>query len=207
MAKKIKPGYNPLVKDSRISSISFIRRSDLTSFSLSEIREMYGDLVDEFGIFKYDYLKKLYEKRIEKESIYHLGQLSFKKEAAGKLRVFAMVDVVTQSLFRPLHDLLFSILRGFPNDGTFDQSAAFARAVEKSKVTGHCFGYDLTAATDRLPIILQVSILKSIIGEKLASLWSVILVNRDYFIPSNPYDIPVGNLRYSVGQPMGALSS
>jgi len=207
MAKKVKAGYNPLVKNYRTLSVSFTRKCDLAIFSLEEIREMYGDLVDRYGTFKYDYLTSLYSKHIEKESIYHLGQLSFKKEAAGKLRVFAMVDVVTQSLLRPLHDLLFSILRTIPNDGTFDQSAAFSRAVEKSRVTGHCFGYDLTAATDRLPISIQVSILKSIIGDKLASLWSVILVGRDYIIPPNPHDIPVGSLKYSVGQPMGALSS
>lgn len=34
----------------------------------------------------------------------HLGRLSFKEEAAGKLRVFAMVDVFTQSMLKPLHD-------------------------------------------------------------------------------------------------------
>jgi len=33
----------------------------------------------------------------------YLGRLAFKEEAAGKLRVFAMVDVITQSLLEPLH--------------------------------------------------------------------------------------------------------
>jgi hypothetical protein len=100
----------------------------------------------------------------------HLGQLSFKKEAAGKLRIFAMVDSVTQSLMKPLHEFLFSILKKVPNDGTFDQGASFQRAIEKSSASGHCFGYDLSSATDRLPIDLQVGILEGLIGAELSSL-------------------------------------
>jgi len=33
-----------------------------------------------------------------------IGQLSIKEEAAGKVRVFAMVDSLTQSVLKPLHD-------------------------------------------------------------------------------------------------------
>jgi len=99
-----------------------------------------------------------------------IGQFAFKEEAAGKLRVFAMVDVVTQSIMKPLHDSLFSYLKSLPNDGTFDQGASFKRAVQKSKVSGHCFGYDLSAATDRLPVSLQQAILEPLIGKRLSEL-------------------------------------
>jgi len=81
-----------------------------------------------------------------------------------------MVDIVTQSLMKPIHDFLFSVLRKLPNDATFDQNASFLRAVEKSKSSGHCFGYDLSAATDRLPIDIQVAILIPVLGEELARL-------------------------------------
>jgi len=54
----------------------------------------------------------------------HIGQLSTKKEPAGKIRVFAMVDVWTQSILKPLHEALFSFLKSLPNDGTFDQTAS-----------------------------------------------------------------------------------
>lgn len=140
-------------------------------------------------------------------SLAPLGRLSFKREAAGKLRIFAMVDIWTQSIFKPLHDALFSLLKTIPNDATFDQNAAFQRAILKSKNSGHCFGYDLSSATDRLPLVLQVSILKGLIGPHLASLWGLILTNRDYFIPANKYGIEQFSIRYEVGQPMGALSS
>nr|UPW42217.1 MAG: putative RNA dependent RNA polymerase [Inner Mongolia grassland mitovirus 7] len=139
---------------------------------------------------------------------FNIGQFAFKEEAAGKLRVFAMVDLWTQSLMKPLHDSLFSVLRKLPNDGTFDQNASFDRAVVKSHLSGCCFGYDLSAATDRLPLVLQVSILKPLIGDRLADLWGHILVDRPYAFHESAKHMELsGSLKYQVGQPMGALSS
>lgn len=71
---------------------------------------------------------------------------------------------------KPLHDLLFQVLKSIPNDATFDQDQAFKRAISKSSVSGHCYGFDLSAATDRLPLILQIKILSGIIGDHLGSL-------------------------------------
>jgi hypothetical protein len=51
-----------------------------------------------------------------------LAKLGFKEEAAGKVRVFAMVDPFTQWVMKPIHDLIFTILRGIPMDGTFNQT-------------------------------------------------------------------------------------
>lgn len=139
-----------------------------------------------------------------------VGQLSRKVEAAGKVRVFAMVDVWTQSLLKPLHLMLTDFLKSLPNDGTKDQISSWKRAASKSLV-GHSFGYDLSAATDRLPISIQVSILTSIMGERAAKLWSKLLIERDYILTETSKDIAKGSfhniLRYAVGQPMGALSS
>jgi hypothetical protein len=53
--------------------------------------------------------------------------LGFKQEAAGKVRVFAMVDAWTQFLLGPLHSSLFKLLKTFPTDGTFDQLAPIRR--------------------------------------------------------------------------------
>lgn len=88
--------------------------------------------------------------------------MQFKKEPAGKVRVFAMVDFWTQSVLRPLHQLLFALLRKLPNDGTFNQDASFKRCIAKATVTGFAAGYDLSAATDRLPLFLQVKIIHAL---------------------------------------------
>jgi hypothetical protein len=137
----------------------------------------------------------------------HLGSLSFKEEAAGKLRVFAMVDVITQSLFAPLHKVLFDLFKKIPNDFTHNQNKGFLYAQSLSLKYNCSYGFDLSAATDRLPVISQSTILNSLFGNNIGYLWSTILVSRDYFIPENDYSIPSQLLRYSVGQPMGALSS
>jgi hypothetical protein len=62
---------------------------------------------------------------------------------------------------------LFSFLKALPNDATFNQSASVLRCFEKVKC-GKSFGYDLSAATDRLPISIQVKVLSSFYGEEVA---------------------------------------
>jgi len=138
-----------------------------------------------------------------------LGALSLKREPAGKIRVFAMVDVWTQSALRPLHDRIFQFLAKLPNDGTFDQDESFRRAQAKAVKAGCSYGYDLSAATDRLPLSLQKVVLNSIFGEGVGDTWASLLVDRDYIInprTQDEFNTP-SCLRYAVGQPMGALSS
>jgi hypothetical protein len=116
-----------------------------------------------------------------------------------------MVDVWTQSALKPLHEMLFSFLRTLPNDGTFDQNKSVERCFVKVAVTGKSFGYDLSAATDRLPIILQTRIIDKIIPG-FGGLWAKLLVSRQYHIHEKDFDVE-DYLHYAVGQPMGAYSS
>jgi len=106
---------------------------------------------------------------------------------------------------------VFSLLRKLPNDGTFDQEAAFERAIQKCNQFGCAFGYDLSAATDRLPLLLQKAIMADWFGQEEADLWMKILIDRDYIVKKDSVpsgvDIKSGSYRYAVGQPMGAYSS
>jgi hypothetical protein len=77
-----------------------------------------------------------------------------------------MVDIWTQSIMSGIHENLFTILRSIPNDATFDQEAAVKRCFTKVSLAGRSFGYDLSAATDRLPIALQINILSFFIGKE-----------------------------------------
>lgn len=101
-----------------------------------------------------------------------LGKLSIKEEAAGKARVFAMADSITQSVMAPLNDWVFAKLKNLPMDGTFDQAKPLSRLVSLYKegllpdVT--FYSYDLSAATDRLPISLQSDILSILFGKDFA---------------------------------------
>ncbi|CEZ26298.1 RNA dependent RNA polymerase [Botrytis cinerea mitovirus 3] len=137
------------------------------------------------------------------------GQFSLKEEAAGKLRIFAIVDSITQSLLSPLHDFMFDLLKKIPNDGTFDQDLSVKRSQVKSLSSGKAFSFDLSAATDRLPVDLTVKILSKIFSDEFGTSWKQLMVNRDFFFSltnQKDYGAPE-SLRYSVGQPMGALSS
>jgi hypothetical protein len=98
--------------------------------------------------------------------LFKLGKLCQKFEAAGKVRIFAVTDVWTQSVLHPLHEALFALLRKIPQDGTFDQLKPLQVLIDK----GHkdFWSYDLSAATDRLPIAFQTQILSYFIGKTVA---------------------------------------
>lgn len=82
-----------------------------------------------YSIDRLDFSKRFHWKSKSLE-VQPIGSLSFKEEAAGKLRVFAMVDSITQMALQPLHDFLFTILKSIPNDGTFNQTSCIARAIK-----------------------------------------------------------------------------
>lgn len=92
-------------------------------------------------------------------------------------------------------------------DGTFDQLRPIKRLLKMSNGKG-LYSLDLSAATDRLPVVLQARLLDHIFkdiplyGQK----WMALLTNRDYMLNSKEYDIHQ-IFKYGVGQPMGALSS
>lgn len=60
-----------------------------------------------------------------------IGRLGLKQEAAGKVRVFAMVDCWTQWLLKPLHLGIFDLLDRLPTDGTHDQLRPIKRLIER----------------------------------------------------------------------------
>lgn len=130
----------------------------------------------------------------------YLGRLGTKIEPAGKVRVFAMVDCFTQWALRPLHRQIFSILRKIPMDGTFNQMKPLSRVPFGST---SIYSFDLSAATDRLPVSLQEKLLAEVYTAEFACVWRQLLVNRTYFLPKSE----ISEVKYAVGQPMGALSS
>lgn len=140
-----------------------------------------------------------------------IGKVGLKREAAGKVRVFAMVECWTQWLLHPIHTMLFTLLGKLPTDGTHDQMAPVNRLIESGLNRFWC--YDLSAATDRLPVVIQSWILDFLFGKSIGRAWANLLVGRSYDLPAK---LPKGVLHegtlpqsvsYAVGQPMGALSS
>lgn len=134
----------------------------------------------------------------------YIGKLSLKQEAAGKMRVFAMVDPWTQWALYPIHKLIFDILSKHSSiDGTFDQLTP-VREKLKEFAGKPVYSMDLSSATDRLPLSLQKLILQGLLSfsKEEIEAWAHLLVGRSYWEPSTKMAY-----KYSVGQPMGAYSS
>lgn len=140
-----------------------------------------------------------------------LSQFAVKHEAAGKIRLFALLDSITQSVLAPLHQAMFAILKSIPNDGTFNQEASIKRSQGKAINANCAFSFDLTAATDRLPVVMTAFLIEGIWKlPGIASLWRSIMTNRDFGFNgkiAEKLKISPGPYRYAVGQPMGGLSS
>jgi len=92
----------------------------------------------------------------------HLGRLTIIKEMRGKARVVGITDYWTQCLFKPLHDAIYTTLGNLPEDGTKAQLAPIKLMLNPpdGKIPSFLSSVDLSAATDRLPVFQQESILE-----------------------------------------------
>lgn len=117
------------------------------------------------------------------------GKLGYKVEPAGKIRVFAMVDSFTQWIMNPLHKELFARLRLLRQDATHDQNSTvkdFTDLLRQGNIK-RVYSFDLTAATDRLPVQAQAVILDVLSGREIGAIWASALVERWYQLPLNPW--------------------
>jgi hypothetical protein len=131
------------------------------------------------------------------------GKLSVVYDQAGKARVVASTNWWTQSALHGLHRSIFAFLQTLTQDGTHNQEAAFDQFINNINAKDKMSGFDLSAATDRLPIELQAQILDAC--GLSGSTWMESL-NVTYSTPfSNVEDKQ--EVKYAVGQPMGAYSS
>lgn len=105
----------------------------------------------------------------KESNVGNVGQLAIKEEAAGKVRVFALVDIWTQSVLYPIHQSIAAFLKSLPNDATFNQGEAVKRCFSKIEKSGRAWCFDLSAATDRLPVSIQIKILSCFLGDQIAT--------------------------------------
>nr|UTQ48821.1 RNA-dependent RNA polymerase [Monilinia fructicola mitovirus 4] len=128
----------------------------------------------------------------------YTGKLSIVKDPELKRRVIAMVDYHSQFALKPVHEMILSKLRTIKCDRTFTQDPVHNWYQNDHKF----FSLDLSAATDRFPLLLQKKLLSYMYENKdFCDAWADLLVSR-------PYVDSEGELHYySVGQPMGAYSS
>jgi len=154
------------------------------------------------SILKIKYFRDDIPERVPHNAI---SRLSIKIEP-GKIRLFAIVDILTQWTLRPLHNGLFKVLKRWDaTDATFDQDRGFNIFLSKLSKGTTIYSYDLSAATDRLPITLQKMILNHF-KPGFGDAWANLLTDRVFLIKYKPKKLD-GFVRYLTGQPMGAYSS
>jgi hypothetical protein len=71
-----------------------------------------------------------------------------------------------QVSLKPLHDSIIGLISKLPTDGTVDQMQPVFNLPKGIKYSS----YDLTAATDRLPVEAQAQILAKLLGDDMANL-------------------------------------
>jgi hypothetical protein len=199
------PNYGTSCLGASLDAKAFSENPNLLN-SYIKLGNLLGSKLPELLLKEISIVKSTKSKIVESKELI-LGKLSIKEEAAGKVRVFAIVDVWTQSLLVSIHEFIFSFLKDIAQDGTFNQARPIDELMERVKdmKDKRSYSFDLSAATDRLPVQLQTDILSKILGSEISNAWRSLLVDREYHLNSKIY----GNhkLTYSVGQPMGALSS
>lgn len=134
------------------------------------------------------------------------SRLAFLSDKGGKTRCVALGDIYSQTLLAPVHQRLFKYLRLVPMDGTFDQDRQRDR-IQRVTATERCiYSLDMTAATDRLPALYEVAvlILTGVLTPDQGLAWFLVVTNRSFTLRKGDKR---GSVRYSVGQPMGLLSS
>lgn len=149
------------------------------------------------SLFPLYILNQLRELFLEEGAVLHLGRLTIIKEMRGKARVVGITDYWTQCLFKPLHDAIYAKLGNLPEDGTNNQLGPIKLILNQKEIPSNVTSVDLSAATDRLPVIQQARILE-LLGLP-GNLWMDIL--------ARPYNYMDDDYVYEVGQPMGAYSS
>jgi hypothetical protein len=129
------------------------------------------------------------------------SRLAIKREGGGKDRVFAIADYFTQCSLDPLHHKLARILSKIRNDCTFNQGKGVEDIKEWTKSSTNLWSLDLSSATDRFPRELQRRLLQKLTdNNEFGNRWADLMANREFHYRGKTY-------KWSVGQPLGALSS
>lgn len=173
-------------------------KEKLNEFSNFFHEESLEDLIN-FNRDAYDYIERDLIPSNDLEMIKKCpGRIAFIPANGGKTRCVAIGNYWIQNTLKPLHSILFEGLRHIAMDGTYDQHSQ-SSMVAKATTEGPVWSYDLTAATDRLPLNIQIVLMEFFFAE-LGHLWGEILKEISFCYKGKC-------IKYKVGQPMGLYSS
>lgn len=132
------------------------------------------------------------------------GRLGSSVEGRAKRRIFAIGNYVCQRLLKPVHEFLMAVLKKLPSDGTFNQTGPLKHIVNKEMY----YSYDLSAATDRMPLRCLFFVMEYLFGRSFASaVVNSTLACHRFEVPFVKGKDGVSGVSFVTGQPLGFLSS
>jgi len=108
-----------------------------------------------------------------------MRKLSVIHDKEGKTRIIAIADYWTQSALKPLHDRIFSILKGIRTDMTRNQLGSKSVLPD----SGPYHSLDLSSATDRFPVVIQEAVLAAMINPEYAKAWTQLTTGHEFYVP------------------------
>lgn len=198
----------------------------LDALAISRNKELFKAIIllgDKFGIKNIDTTIndcvskmdeetiKNYTENLDKSKIVKDSKLEVFEEVGGKWRVVAIVDIFSQTVLNPVHEVFSTISEHLVNTSAhYDQDSAFMRLYDISLNTRFLGTIDLTSATDLLYLKLLQKVVDTIFlkthGLKgVGQMWADVISNKRDFIVNKFEDL--GLFKYKIGQPMGAKSS
>jgi len=185
-------------------------------------KEQYQELLDSIkyleSILKNDYPIKLDKVRENNEKLFNLvrkevklprlnvSRLSPIADYSGKTRIVAIGDNFSQRVLKPFADYMFDLLSSLKGDCTFSQGQKSREIKSRILNSESSWSFDLTQATDRLPVEVIQVVIEYLFGEKVAHHYLNVLVRSRDFKFSMP-NKRTQYLKYGSGQPMGLNSS
>lgn len=122
-------------------------------------------------------------------------------DGLGKIRYIAIADWLTQLTLFPLAEVLIRILKNLDTDYTYDQERSIKTSKHFFKLGKKMFCFDLSAATDRMPLLLQAFVLNQLgLPVDGVKAWIKIMVLQPFLYQGKI-------LTYRTGQGMGIYRS
>jgi hypothetical protein len=206
LSMKAGPHSGPAILSAQLAASRF------TGVNLWGLSYIGGDKFMEWVKFlkssvKLDWLKITNRFGGMKTKDFRLGNRRFLRinDPEAKVRIVGCYDYISQLALTPYSEWAFESLRNnFPCDRTFTQNPVIT-----DKKESECYhSLDLSAATDRFPITLQVQMLAEIAGPAFAGAWKNLMVAESFtYQHHTSKGLILENVSYKVGQPMGARSS
>jgi len=135
------------------------------------------------------------------------GKIHIIQEGGCKGRTVAIPNGWTQLAFHPLHRSLSDYTERYFSKWSCvkDQTKGILSVVKHMQEGKTCHSIDLSAATDRFPLELQLQVLRSI-GLPMYADALVELCSKEWDFPQGR-QFGVNTVKYNVGQPMGLYGS